>query len=356
MRRRSGFVLRACSLLTVLCLSGGLAAPAWAGGANSFRVSSQPREIVFFVGVTSFEEAQTRSVTVYGDGTALLHLDTEKETLEQVALKLEREELEATLKTALEHNLTRWDSEGLGRRAEALGARTLGAESKSRTRLLLAFESLTHDGMTERTVSRTLVLHDSRALKAAFPELDEYAAVVQIEDWMESLWQRSPLEGTARPTAESTAAVPTGSDELLLRAESGPGMALRKAKVEFFGDGGVLLEIRQPSGELLQSRRGKLGAAELAEFQKLARRLAVFDPRAIAVQMFRKSGRSTPLASSDSGPQVFEIRLKGADGADWIHRFEYTGGISASRFPSIRELEDIQRVWSLGIKASGGKF
>lgn len=355
MRRRSGFVLRACSLLTVFCLSGGLAAPAWAGGANSFRVSSQPREIVFFVGVTSFEEAQTRSVTVYGDGTALLHLDTEKETLEQVVLKLEREELEATLKTALEHHLTRWDSEGLGRRAEALGARTLGAESKSRTRLLLAFESLTHEGMTERAVSRTLVLHDSRALKAAFPEIDEYAAVVQIEDWMESLWQRAPLEGTARPSAESTAAVPTGSDEVLLRAES-KGMSLRKMKVEFYGDGGMRLDILKPSGESLNSFRGKLGAAELAEFRSLARRLAVFDPRAIAVQMFRKSGKSTPLSSSDSSPQIFEIRLKGADGADLIHRFEYTGGISASRYPSIQELADIQRVWSLGIQVSGGKF
>ena len=348
MRRRSGLVVRAFWLVTALFFTWIPVAATWAEG---FRVSSLPREIVLFVGVTSLEESRTRSLTVYGDGTALLHLDTEKETLEKIVVMLERAELEAILKVAVDHELTRWDADGLGRRAEALGQQVVGAESKMRTRLLLAFESLRREGVSERAVTRTVVLHDSRALREAFPQIDEYAAVVQIEDWMESLWRRPPLQGAVLPTDGSTTAVPTGSDELVLRAESGPGMALRKSKVEFFGDGGVLFESRTLRGELLERRTGKLGAAELAEFQKLARRLAVFDPRSIAVQIFRLSGKNGPMHVSDSSPQTFEVHLKRADGSDLIRRFEYTGEVSVGRPSSIQELADIRQIWLLAKNA-----
>lgn len=60
-----------------------------------FATSAKPREIVFFLGITDLTAGQTRSMTFYGDGVVLLHVDTEKEVLKETARQIDRAELEA---------------------------------------------------------------------------------------------------------------------------------------------------------------------------------------------------------------------------------------------------------------------
>lgn len=233
----------------------------------------------------------------------------------------------------------------MGRRAEALAYRLLGPEAgKTRTRVLWA---------NDANAEHTFTLDDSQALAAAFPGIAEYAAVVGLEDWMESLWLRPPVDAATRFRESADWVVPTGSEELVLRVESKSGQSLRHTRLSFFGDGGVLLETRQPSGETIRSQKGRLAPAELAELQDLVRRLASFDPRAVQVQIFRKSGKGIFLPPSDGGPQTFEVHLKGARGETVVRRFESALSGAASRYPSIEELAAPKRIWGLAYRSIG---
>lgn len=310
-----------------------------------FATSVEPQEIVFFLGVTDFTASQTRSMTVYGDGVVLLHVDTEKEVLKETARQIDPAELEAVLESAAQGGLGNWHTEAMGRRADALGYRLLGSEAgKTRTRVLWAIDSKAEHAFT---------LDDSRALAVAFPDIAEYSTVIGLEDWMESLWLRPPVDAAAHFREAAGLVVPAGGEDLVLRVESKSGQSLHHAVLSFFGDGGVLLETRQPSGETVRSRKGRLAPAELTELQSLLRRLADFDPRSVQVQIFRKSGRSVFHLPSDGGPQTFEVHLRDAAGKPVVRRFESAGSGAANRYPSIQELADLKRVWELAFGSFG---
>jgi len=320
--------------------------PIRAAEVESLVVSADPREIVFFVGTTSLVAGQTRSVTVYGDGTALLHVDTGKEVLEKATLKIDREELEALLKEAVANDLLVWSSEGLGRRAEALRFQLLGKESATRTWVLFALGSYSHEG------GRTLSLADSRALAAAFPQIGEYSAVVRLEDWMESLWQRPSVGPAASVPQAPELVTPGGIDEVIGRIVSRPGDSLGgRTELIFFGDGAFRLESEQPLSPAFKCHGKRLTEAELAEVKAILKRLADFEERSISVQVFRKTGQTTFPFISNPVTYEFEIFLETPGGEKWTRHFTHEYHGSARYLPSIQEFGDLERIWKLALNA-----
>jgi len=165
--------------------------------ARSFTASTDPASVVLYVATTAPGVAQTRSMTVYGDGRVELVQNRLNKIEAEYSLHFEPAEIDRLLKIAVDHGLAEWETTSIEeRQARALDGKPILALDSPITYVRLSLQRYTNAGHHYDDVEKKIHFQAVGLASMLSPEIPEFTGLQLLYDELQNMWKK--VTGDAR--------------------------------------------------------------------------------------------------------------------------------------------------------------